>query len=299
MTNLTWLSLLGDPSYLPKITSRIVCTWPAGVIFKGITELHINSLAFISCGHNDSAAVNITSVDQSNIVHCSIVTWYTYLTVIDNTFQNNSAGDGGVFSVQHSILTITDNIFQKNYAKDGGVLSVEHGDLTITNNTFQNNSATRAGGVLHVAESIHAVTDNIFQNNYGSEGGVLYVMVSNLMLTENTFQNNSADIGGVLYIVCSTLNLIANVFQRNVGSELGGAIFAYSPCHYYDINTTYVRMHGSNIIENNRAEYGGGIAALGSQLELEGNSIKACTASYGGGVYVHNTDSLLLKLSLL
>ena len=214
----------------------------------------------------------------------------TYLTVIDNTFQNNSAGDGGVFSVQHSILTITDNIFQKNYAKDGGILSVERGDLTITNNTFQNNSATRAGGVLHVAESIHAVTDNIFQNNYGSEGGVLYVMVSNLMLTENTFQNNSADIGGVLYIVCSTLNLIANVFQKNVGSKLGGAIFAYSPCHYYDISTTYVRMHGSNIIENNRAEYGGGIAALGSQLELEGNSIKACTASYGGGVYVHNTD---------
>ena len=51
------LTLLGNSSSLPEMTSRIVCTWPAGFRFSGITELHITALAFISCGHNDSAAI--------------------------------------------------------------------------------------------------------------------------------------------------------------------------------------------------------------------------------------------------
>ena len=59
------LALLGNPSSLPELTSRIVCTWPAGFVFSGITEIHINALAFVSCGHNSSAAVNIVSVFQT------------------------------------------------------------------------------------------------------------------------------------------------------------------------------------------------------------------------------------------
>ena len=42
VTNLTWLTLLGDSSSLPEVTSRIVCTWPAGFVFTGITELYIS-----------------------------------------------------------------------------------------------------------------------------------------------------------------------------------------------------------------------------------------------------------------
>ena len=61
--SLIWITLHGDSSTLPEITSRIVCTWPAGFLFTGITdhELYISALAFISCGHNESAAVGVGS----------------------------------------------------------------------------------------------------------------------------------------------------------------------------------------------------------------------------------------------
>ena len=48
------LTLLGSPSSLPEVSSRIVCTWPAEFVFSGITDLYISALAFISCGHYDS-----------------------------------------------------------------------------------------------------------------------------------------------------------------------------------------------------------------------------------------------------
>ena len=461
VTNLTSLTLLGDSSSLLEITSRIVCTWPAGFVFTGITELHINSLAFISCGHSDSAAVNIISVHQSNISNCSFynstntdqsdkndggalhiqnsdvlltgnifqnntadvggviyvvggnltvtdnkfqnnsavtgaalnaedstltvidntfqnnsaelggvlsvggsnltvtdntfqnnsadayggvleaensdvtVTGNTFqgnsaahtyggvmqvvhgnLTAADNTFQNNTAGDdGGVLSSYDSNLIVTDNTFQNNNAADcGGVLSVENSILTVTNNTFQHNSATsyggalhaegstvmvtynifetnsaEAGGVLHTGDSNLSITNNTFQNNSATNhGGVLHVEYSNLTITGNTFQNSAAGYGGVLHTTCSTLSIVGNAFKENVGTALGGAIFVDGQCLFQ--HQSIVRMYGNNLIENNRAEYGGGIAALDiSQLELEGNVIKKCTASYGGGLYVHNT----------
>ena len=54
VTNLTWLTLHGDSSSLPEITSRIECTWPAGFVFTDIRELHISALAY-SYDHNGGA----------------------------------------------------------------------------------------------------------------------------------------------------------------------------------------------------------------------------------------------------
>ena len=71
VTNLTWLTLHGDSSSLPEVTSRIECTWPAGFVFTNISELYISALAYTSCGHHNSAAVLIMSVQQSNISYCS------------------------------------------------------------------------------------------------------------------------------------------------------------------------------------------------------------------------------------
>ena len=44
------------------------------------------------------------------------------------------------------------------------------------------------------------------------------------------------------------------------------------------------------IIENNRAHYGGGMAAVDSQLEVLESTFEYNRASYGGGLYVHNTE---------
>ena len=301
VTNLTWLTLQGDSFSLPEVTSRIVCTWPAGFVFTDITELHISSLAFISCANNANAPVNVISVQQSNISNCNFYSNYydddrgdhaygggalyiqdSNVILTRNVFQNNSAMVGGVLYIVDGTLTLTDNIFQNNSAMgDGGVLFVVDSTLTFTDNTFLNNSAI-FGGVLQVRDSILTFMYNTFQNNTADVGGVIDVWHSIIIATGNIYQDNSADVGGVLHIECSTINLIGNTFLKNVCTKLGGTIFARQD--------SIVRIYGNNIIERNRAEYGGGIAVFNSQLEVRNTIIKSCTAKYGGGLYVHNTQ---------
>ena len=160
------LSLLGSPyqahsSSPPEIRSRIECTWPAGFIFSGIVDLQINALAFISCGHNDSSALNIQSVWNASISNCA--------------FQNNTNGwsgsrnngYGGAIHVHNSTLSLSRNTFHENFAYQGAVLYAStNNTLTISGNTFLNNSADQAGGALYVnVYNNLTLLDNTFQNN--------------------------------------------------------------------------------------------------------------------------------------
>ena len=301
VTNLMWLTLRGDSSSLPDITSRILCTSSsAGFVFADITGLYITALAFISCAHNDSGPVSIISVQQSDISNCTfqnsinsgtgqgggLYVENSNLILTGSTFQNNSAEDrGGGLYVVHSNLTLTGNTFQNNSAEFvGGGLYAVYSNLTLTGSIFQNNSALVWGGGLCVGyNSTLTLTGNIFQNNsaeYGGGGG-LYVSNSNLTLTGNTFQNNSAPFGGTLYIIGGNMTFTDDYFTDSYG-QLGGAILA--------ITISNLRMYSIKI-ENCRAEYGGGIAALGSKLELlETTIIDNNTAIFGGGVYAYSTQ---------
>ncbi len=190
LRSLTWLTLLGDSSSLPEVTSRIVCTWPAGFVFKNINELQISALAFVSCGTNDSGAVYIGSVQHSHISNCA--------------FQNNSASYGGALAVHGSSsrLRLTDNTFQNNHAHSGGALAAIDSTLSLTGNTFQDNSADSAGGAIAAFNSqLAPVEDTTFENNKANYGGGLYVY--------NTEFNGSA------------------LFTENSANEGGGSVYAY------------------------------------------------------------------------
>ena len=175
VTNLTWLNIHGASASLPEVTSRVVCTWPAGFIFTNITHLHISALVFMSCSHNGRAAVSIFSVPQSYIAHC--------------IFQNN-------------VNTYSNDRFGYQYASgqgNGGALYIHDSYITLTVNIFQHNSAVY-GGALYMDISNSIITGNTFQYNSAGDEGTLSMETSTLNLTANTFQKNSTDFlwGGAL-----------------------------------------------------------------------------------------------------
>ena len=347
ITTSTWLVLYGDLSSLPKVTSRVLCTWPAGFIFTGMTKLHINALAFISCGHNEGAAISIMSVQQSDISNCyfqdninnfirnswknwnggAIYASYSTLNVTRNTFQNNSAETGGALCiyetsslVKHTV--IRGNTFQNNYAEFGGALHIHRSNVTVTSNAFHNNTAD-AGGALFtnnvIGNIVVSLTGNMFQNNYartngGVLAGILVGSTSRLSLIANVMQNNfAAGSGGVLYSVYCITELRGNTFQNNSASESGGSVtlisantilinntFNNNSAQYggailviSDYGRFYLEFYGSNIIGHNTAQHGGGIAVLNCDVKFQGHIMFVNNmASYGGGLYVHNVNSI-------
>ena len=288
--NLTWLTLHGDSSSLPVVTSRIECTWPAGFVFTNISELYISAMAYTSCGHHNSAAVHIMSVQQSNISYCSFcnnVNANSYggalyihnsnviLTV--NKFQHNTAAVGGAVIAEYGTLNLTENEFQNNSADSaGGAVCVLNSTLNLTENTFQNNSADFNGGAIYVRNGTLNLTENEFQNNSAASGGAVCFLYSTLNLTENTFQNNPADYGGAVYVEYSTLNLTENTFQNNIAYYGGGAVCFLSNT----LNLT------GNTFQNNSAYFdGGAVCVLYSTLNLTENTFQNNSANYGGAVY--------------
>ena len=270
VTNLTWLTLHGDSSSLPEVTSRIECTWPAGFVFTNIVELHISALAFISCGHHNSAAVSITSVQQSDISDC------TFQNSSNTKYYHPDMQHGGALFLKDSTLTLTGNTFQSNFADFGGALYVVDSTLNFTGNTFQN-SAGRIGGALYVVDSTLNVTGNTFQNSAGKIGGALYVVDSTLNFTGNTFQNSAGSFGGALVVVDGTLNFTGNTFQSNSAREYGGALHVWHGTFNFTGNT----------FQNNSASRGGALCVENGTFNFTGNTFHNNSAGgVGGALYV-------------
>ena len=293
VTNMTWLTLHGDSSSLPEVTSRVVCMWPAGFIFTNISELHISALGFLSCGHNDSAAVTMISVQQSDISDCifqnntnkkkerGAICYYNSPFNFQNNSQN-ATHDGGALYIDTSNLTLTGNVFQNNSAICGGALGVWKSNLITTGNTFQNNLANLGnisvdgiGGALSVSHSNLTLTGNAFQNNSvgtaaSSTGGdcpcagALYVQLSYITLTDNLFQNNSAYWGGAAIIMNGTLAFTRNAFQSNSATAAGAL----------HVENSIGSLKNNTVQNNNCSLYGGAISALNSILKFTGNTFQ-------------------------
>ena len=307
------LTLLGNSSSLPEMTSRIVCTWPAGFHFSGITELHITALAFISCGHNDSAAINILSVWNVGISNC------TFQNNTNNGAESSESGYGGAIHVHRSNLTLVGNIFHRNFAYTGGALKIfanstasltrnifhnnsanyqggalfayASNTLTLSENTFQNNSADYAGGAVYAdTNNTLTLSENTFQSDSADYGGALVADTNNILtLSENTFQSNSADYGSALYAyTINTLTLSNNTFQDNSVDKAGGALLAHT-------NNTLTLSE--NTFQNNSADNAGGAvyADTNNTLTLSNNTFQNNSADYGGALAADTNNTLTLS----
>ena len=163
--------------------TTIRCEEGSGFQFVSVQQLTLERMTFISCG------IILTDTENTLITTCifqdsiangtgSAVTMNIpagYVSIINCTFQNNSATNGGAVWLDGSTgnASFTNCIFQNNGAtnSDGGGgavwLSGSTGNVSIADCTFQNNSAGYSGGAVYLEESTVNVniTNCTFQNN--------------------------------------------------------------------------------------------------------------------------------------
>ena len=206
IVELASLSLLGDSSSLPELTSIVICTQPISFTFSRLSELSISNIGFISCGDLANAPIRLEQVLQAEISNClfqggqhgavSVIDSTVYL--LENRFENNSATIGGGLYIDRSAVNLTRNVFTENYAQINGsgvyIESSHHSESTVsfTENSFIGNSADGSG--LYIESGRHSTvsfTENSFIRNSG-DGVVVFVGYSNeVTFTDNEFLNNS------------------------------------------------------------------------------------------------------------
>ena len=294
--NVSNLTLLGDSSSLPQVTSKIICSQPASVILYQVSELYINGLAFTSCGDSlTGAAVMVSMATESQISNCI----FQY-----NTNPNDIDQGGGAIAVLDSSLTLLENTFEGNYAGSGSGVSVERSAVSFVRNSFINNVARSIGGGVTIRNSVIDFSDNNFTRNYASDnGGAVFVSptsTSTVNFTRNSFLDHSGG-GWVVYVdFSSTGSFIDNVFANNSGNVVYGSSSQNSsiyyvtssntppcpaePCHtlseyvqqaymYFTSNSTFMFLPGNHTLEN-------GLLVRGvTRLALLGDSSVSETAT--------------------
>ena len=196
-----------------------------------------------------------------------------------------SENDGGSINVMNSNLTIIDSTFKNSTANNGGALSLQGNskNSSLINCTFENNRASKNGGAIYISGDAY---DSIFWGNFKSNlannsGGALYVggSISNSVFSGNYEDNQANDYGGAIYaenIVSSTFD---GDFTGNT-ANIAGAVYA---------NVMNSIFNGN--FEDNYADYGGAIFGNISDSTFNGD-FRGNGAGSGGAICGDVSDSI-------
>lgn len=210
----------------------------------------------------------------------------TVLTANEVEIRDNTAfaGGGGVFQGSAtSRFEISNSILSGNEAtaaSGGGIFADGLGTMTIENVTMSGNMATTlSGGALFAFGdvTIDISESSVTGNSAGAAGGGLWIRgastLDHLIITDNVAGSNGGglSIGGNATMTNSTL-------ANNEAGNQGGGIF------YVPTTPTPFRVHNSTV-SGNRADFGGGVAALadGEMIHTTVTGNEATTE--GGGVW--------------
>ena len=228
--------------------------------------------------------------------------------LINITFINGNATEGGAIYWYGANGTINNSTFANNMAKQrGGAIYWYGANGTINNSSFINNTASKlsGGAIQWDANSTNGAINNCnFTNNQGTQrGGAVYWQGTNGTISNSIFTNNTSINGGAINWSMDVLNGAVNncSFIKNTGTD-GGAIYwegrngKVNGCDFLD-NTasrggainwqkTHGTVTGCNFINNQATENGGAIFWEGSNGTENSCSFTNNTAkSDGGAIY--------------
>jgi CSLREA domain-containing protein len=154
------------------------------------------------------------------------------LTVLDDTFDEDIAGDGGGAIFTHDFnesAAIIRSTFDNDEAKNGNGGAVYEDELptvAIRESTFEGGGASK-GGAIYSGESEPIVTRSTFVFNTAIEGGALFLFneAQPSIVKASTFTNDGdGEYGGAIYREIGELIVSASTFTGDSAGS-GGAIF--------------------------------------------------------------------------
>jgi hypothetical protein len=182
-----------------------------------------------------------------------------YLHVEDSEFiENTTINVGGAIHIErddpeagHEGVLIYDSAFIRNEADMGGAIAAqgENTILYIEGSSFGYNYASVLGGAIFLSNSSLTLSMDSFEYNHANDGGAVFNHEGSLLTINNSqFHGNIADTyGGGVLNAWGDVEINNCTFSANQ-ADRGGGIFSADPV-----------VINQSLIENNTAEYGGGM----------------------------------------
>ena len=238
-----------------------------------------------------SGRVNNSNFTNNNAKWGGAVRFNTEGNVTDCNFDNNSATSfGGGINFAVTTANVLNCNLNDNKAVSGGGIYFASGSGSLDNCTFANNSASNSGGgiiFINGTKEGSLVNCSFTDNKASKFGGAGYFNSTTVSLYDCNFTENSAQYGGAVCIDKDG-NLNGCSFTKNSASKNGGGI-------YFNDTTKATKANVVNCnIDNNSAQYGGGIFLNSSEAKLDNCNFtnNLATAVHGGGILFSSDGSL-------
>jgi hypothetical protein len=210
------------------------------------------------------------------------------------TSTGNGSNDGGGIYTAMGTVTVIDSTFNVNSAEDGGGIFNNAGTLTVTGSTLSGNSGINApdggGGISNYYGTV-TVSDSTLNGNSDRLGGGIGTYDGAVTVSDSTLNGNSAGVGGGISNISGIVTVSDSTLNGN-SATYGGGIY----------NDTAWLTVGTSTVSSNSATYGGGIFnnAQGTvtltSSTLSGNSVPNGS---GGGIYDDSGSTVTVTESTL
>ena len=214
---------------------------------------------------------------------------------------------GAIFSYS-GVVASSDTNYTNNYSVDfGGAVFVVGGNISNTDSRFVENTAHRAGGAICALLSNIYSERSLYGNNHADEyGGAIY---TDSCLNTNSLSLYQLDSDDKLDLLLATTKLICNEYSNYLAMpsfestklELSGStVLTGNTCGFVGGAIIGIQVgviiNGAVdvpvVVNNNLAKYGGGLALVGttlnihSPIEFQDNIAKLS----GGGIFSYKSD---------
>ena len=239
----------------------------------------LQNIIFTNGNASDGGAIYVDSGSSFEIINC--------------TFSNNFASynGGAIFLVTDSFTSqsvIINSTFKNNVALNGGAIYTGASSLAITLSNFSYNNASLNGGSLFI-DGIANINQTTFDNDYAKAGGSIYMMGdsdSHSTIDFSTFKNSySIGDGGACYINSNGVSVNNTKFLDNVAGDDGGALY-WEGSNGIIYNITSTNNRGISISKDDNdtsSTRGGAICLTGSDVTISQSSFTNCYAYMDDG----------------
>lgn len=184
----------------------------------------------------------------------------------------------GIFATDVDVKLRISNLTLAAGRAINGAAIASRGGLWLENVAIRWSTATgRGGGVFHQGTDILSINACRFEYNESySDGAAIAATNGTVVIQFSTFESNrSAADGGAVALLggAAPASLVSSLFSANIAGGSGGALA---------IGSTAIAVIDRCTMDNNRAEYGGGIDNMGT-LTVTTSTISGNTSAFRGG----------------
>ena len=286
-----------------KNLARIFKVDSYGVTLKNIRLINGNAnVPTVKNRYFDNSAYGVTSYSFAATPSKdggAILNSYNSISVINSTFSNNIAFNGGAI-YSNAYVYVENSIFTDNSAGDDGGAICSNGYVSVKNTNFTDNRAVDLGAAVYTTSTLEA-SNSIFKNNYNSEiSAYEFINTDNTFIDDDDYMalfENATHAGGIVtlnrnYVASGTVSITAS---NVIIDGRGHTIDAKHKTRLFNITGDNVIIKNLNFANGSSVNEGGAIYVSSPTITIVNSTFTNCIAQMGGVIYSILTDITVIN----